>query len=503
MKSTPESRCTPLYAVIDLGSNSFHMLIARLVADGVQVVDKVKRKVRLASGLNENNQLSNAAIARGLECLSFFAERLQDIPKENIRVVATATLRIAQNAEQFLSKASEILDHDVQLLSGQQEAEQIYLGVAHTNCCADQRLVLDIGGASTELVIGYGFVPQKVTSLDIGCVTYLKRYFGDQQLNEQNFTTAIEAATATLAQVCRDYQQIGWQSVLGGSGTMQALGEMLMAENRPAIIDADYLQQIKQKLIACQSIENIALNGLPSERKPVLASGLAILIALFNCLGIKQLQLSSGAIREGLLYEMLPNMRAKTIRSRTINALTERFHIDQHHANRVAEQASNLFKQVAMQWQLSEDNSFQLLLTSCALHEIGLLLEYKYHQQHGAYILQQADLPGFDQSDRQLLVAFVRHYKADIDKNRLLQQSAVSYQTSCKLLILMRLAVILCRRRQDDVLPDYQLTTEQHLLTLALPADWLNRHPLIYDELITENQFIDSLGYQLTVIAVE
>ena len=499
---TVNSNNSPLYAVIDLGSNSFHMLIARLVADSVQTVDKVKRKVRLASGLNENNQLSQEAIARGIECLAFFAERLQDIPTANIRIVATATLRLATNADDFLQQAEQTLHHKINLLSGTQEAEQIYLGVAHTSCSAKQRLVIDIGGASTEIIVGEAFTSKKVCSLNIGCVTFKKYFFSDDKLNATNFNNAIVAAKSALASLVNDYKKIGWQSALSGSGTMQALAEILQSQHKPAIIDLAFLQQIQQQLINCKTINAVNIKGLASDRKPVFASGIAILIALFESLAIKQLQLSSGAIREGLLYEMLPNMRAITIRERTIKALEERFHIDSQHNQRVYVQAQALYQQLAPTWLLTNNNDRQLLAASCLLYEIGLLLEYKQHQRHGAYILSQADLPGFDQADRQLLVALVRNYKGDIEKNLLSEQAATSTQNAYYLLAILRLAVILCRRRSDDVLPCYHISSKNNVLHLSLPKAWLQQHPLICDELKQEQQHLQIIALSLEITTV-
>ena len=244
---------SPLYAIIDLGSNSFHMMITRQLADSVQVVDKVKRKVRLAAGLDDNNTLSEEAISRGLECLSFFAERLQDIPADNVRIVATATIRLANNRNEFIRRANQILGQNVILLSGEQEAEFIYLGVAHTSCCNEKRFVIDIGGASTELIVGSGLQSKEITSVDIGCVTFNRQYFSDGYLNKSNFEQAIIAAKKVLSPLLSSYQKVGWQSVLGGSGTMQALAEMLMYQNSPTIITYTFLKETQQNLIDCQS----------------------------------------------------------------------------------------------------------------------------------------------------------------------------------------------------------------------------------------------------------
>jgi exopolyphosphatase/guanosine-5'-triphosphate,3'-diphosphate pyrophosphatase len=499
MSPSPAAQQSPLYAVIDLGSNSFHMSITRLLADSVQVVDKIKRKVRLASGLGKDNKLDEPAINRGLECLSFFAERLQDIPSENIRVVATAALRIATNADTFLSLAEQILCQNVTVLSGQQEAELIYLGVAHTThvskSSAKQRLVIDIGGASTEIIIGEDFQVKQTRSLDMGCVTYQGCYFSDGLLNQRNFEQAIDAAKDMLSPVTSQYTGLGWQAVLGGSGTMQALAEILRSQKLPCVITLAFMRQVQDQLIACQSLDKIQISGLESERIPVIAGGLAILIALFEHLSIKQLQLSSGALREGLLYEMLPDMRKISIRQRTINSVSQRFHIDTQHSSLIHEQANV----IASSFGISKSNDLQLLQTACALHEVGLLLAYKHHAQHAAYIIQHADLPGFDHEEQQLLVALTRLYKGDIDLTLLKALSITDYQSIVLLLASLRLAVILCRRRRDDVLPDYQAGFYESNINLCLPKKWLNAHPLIADELQQEKRSLEVLDITLCI----
>lgn len=297
------------YAVVDLGSNSFHLSIVCLNNNKIITVNKVKRKIRLASGLNNNNELSHEAIDRGLACLSLFAKHLVTIPLKNIKIVATATLRIAKNRELFLAQANKILPKKIQLLTGKQEAETIYSGVAYTctNNLSHKRLVIDIGGASTELIIGEGYIANKAVSLDVGCVSFREKYFTDKQLSEQNFSAAIKAATALIQPISAEYMTLGWQSVVGSSGTIQALTEILSHRKQSLIVTSLFLQEIKQLLIKSKSIEHVNLSGLRADRKPVLASGLCILIALFDCLQIKELELSTGALREGLLHQMLPN----------------------------------------------------------------------------------------------------------------------------------------------------------------------------------------------------
>lgn len=489
----------PLYAVIDLGSNSFHLLVTRLLVDSVQVVDKVKRKVRLASGLNQDNILDESAIARGLECLRFFAECIQDIPPQNIRIVATATLRIANNAEEFLQKAQTILGQKVTVLSGEQEAKQIYLGVAHTSCSCDDRFVVDIGGASTELIVGNGFNANKVTSLNIGCVTLKKQCFLHDEISLDAFNLASALVKEQLAPLVEDYKKIGWQVVLGGSGTMQALAEILHAQQKPAIITLDFLYEIKQQLLTFKQFNDIKINGLSTERIPVFASGFSIILSIFESFNIDSLQLSSGALREGLLYEMLPSMRMVNIRQRTLASLTERFHIDQSHAQRITHRVNDLFEQLTPMMSLRKGVGYNVLIASCALLEVGLLLEYKSHQRHGAYIIKNADLPGFNQEEKQLLAVFVQYYKGDININTLKEQTAVDYQTVCNLLIILRLAVILSHRQQNEVSTDYQVKYASNTIEILLTSPWLLSHPLIVDEIKQENLHGQQIGFSLAI----
>ena len=473
------------------------MLISRQLANSVQVVDKIKRKVRLAAGLNEKNILSDASIERGLQCIRFFAERLQDIPPENVRIVATATIRLAVNRSIFLEQANQILGYEINILSGEQEAKLIYLGVAHTSCCQEKRLVVDIGGASTELIVGAGLDAKKVTSLNVGCVTFIRQYFINNQLNPRNFQQAITAAKKEIAPIVNQYSTIGWQSALGGSGTMQALAEILMAQHKPILITESFLHEIKQRLIQCQTIDNIAIEGLAADRSPVIASGLAILIAIFESFNIRALKLSSGALREGLLYEMLPINHQLNIKQRTIKALMQCYHVDEEHALRVKSLTINLFDTLSSLWQLDKDASYDLLLAACELHEIGLLLSFKHHQKHGAYIVEHAELPGFDQAERQLLKAFIMLQRGNINES-LLQQSVTEKQKAKYLLAILRIAILICGRRNKGGLPDMSVSFSD-VTHLNVSSAWLTKHPLIADELNTENEYLSALNIQITI----
>jgi len=306
------------YAVVDLGSNSFHLLITSLnstpCGKRLTTTNKVKQKVRLAAGFDDDNVLSDDAITRGLNCLKLFALHLATIPAENILIVATAALRIAKNKQVFFAAANDILPRNIKLLSGEQEAKTIYAGVAHTSLTNMQQsqskqLVIDIGGASTEIIVGAGCAAKKLVSLDIGCVSYLCRFFTDGMLKATSFKHCIAEATKVINGVKEEFIKLGWQSAVGSSGTMQAMVEILAHRQQAPVITLDFLNEIQQTLISCKSIEGIEIPGLRADRKAVLASGLSILTALFICLDIKELRLSSGALREGLLFELVPDAK--------------------------------------------------------------------------------------------------------------------------------------------------------------------------------------------------
>ncbi|WP_300005036.1 guanosine-5'-triphosphate,3'-diphosphate diphosphatase [uncultured Cedecea sp.] len=466
-----------LYAAIDLGSNSFHMLVVREVAGSIQTLSRIKRKVRLAAGLNRNNVLSPEAMERGWQCLRLFAERLQDIPQGQIRVVATATLRLAVNADEFLVKAEEILSCPVQVIRGEEEARLIYQGVAHTTGGANQRLVVDIGGASTELVAGTGAQATSLFSLSMGCVTWLDRFFNDRNLTQENFSAAEAAASEILEPALVTLKQNGWKVCVGASGTVQALQEIMMAQGMDERITLPKLQQLKQRAIQCGRLEELEIEGLTLERALVFPSGLAILIAIFKHLNIECMTLAGGALREGLVYGMLHQTVDQEICQRTVQTIQRRFMVDIHQAKRVAQLAENFAAQVAIPWKL--DALSQLLLTSSALlHEIGLSIDFKRAPQHAAYLVSNLDLPGFTPSQKKLLSTLLFNQTNAIDLSSLHQQNAVPPRTAERLCRLLRLAIIFASRRRDDILPIIALEAEGEVLQLSLPDDWLTKHPL-------------------------
>lgn len=491
-----ERTVSPLYAAIDLGSNSFHMWIVREVAGSVQTLAKIKRKVRLAAGLNSQNELSEEAMQRGWDCLSLFAERLQDIPTDKIRIVGTAALRTAVNADTFLSKAKDILGHRVEIIPGEEEARIIYQGVAHTSGGCGKRLVVDIGGASTEVIIGEGFDASALTSLKIGCVTWLERYFKDRYLTAENFDAAINAAKSAIEPIVEPYHKLGWETCVGASGTVQALQEIMLAQGMDEIITLQKLKRMQRQAMQYERLEDLDIEGLTLERALVFPSGLSILIAIFESLNIQSMTLAGGALREGMVYEMMSQMRHHDVRERTLISLQARFQLDTKHADAVTQTAMSLLNSCEQVWQL-EPQAKYLLNASATLHEIGTSIEFKKSGEHAAYLINNIDLPGFTRAQKHLIAELLRRFREQLTS--LPEQHALSAQSAARILRLLRLAVILCHRRDHNHQPPLTLTIDDSKLTLALPALWLNANPLTKAELQQEAVRQTDMGWPLVI----
>lgn len=479
-----------LYAAIDLGSNSFHMLVVREVAGSIQTLARIKRKVRLAAGLDQNSHhLSHEAMQRGWQCLKLFSERLQDIPRAQIRVVATATLRLASNADEFLQTAEQILGCPIQVISGEEEARLIYHGVAHTTGGPDKRLVVDIGGGSTELVTGTGAQAAQLYSLSMGCVTWLERFFSDRNLGQENFERAEQAAREMVRPIAPQLRQHGWQICVGASGTVQALQEIMVAQGMDERITLSKLRQLKQRAIQCGKLEELEIEGLTLERALVFPSGLSILLAIFQELGIESMMLAGGALREGLVYGMLHLPVEQDIRSRTIRNLQRRYLLDTEQAERVSQLAANFSQQVSNEWQL-DARCRELLHSACLIHEIGLSVDFKQAPQHAAYLIRHLDLPGFTPAQKKLLATLLQNQSNTIDLPLLSQQNALPPRMAQRLCRLLRLAIIFASRRRDDTLPAVRLrANNDDELTVILPPGWLEQHPLRAEALDQESHW--------------
>lgn len=493
----PFAQPEQLYAAVDLGSNSFHMVIVRVVAGSMYIIGKVKQKVRLAAGLDENMLLDQLSLERGWKCLETFAERLQDIPLSNIKIVGTATLRLATNADLFIKKAELILNHKLNVINGEEEARQIYLGVAYTSANQGNSLVIDIGGASTEVIVGNDMTPIHLVSMNMGCVTFKERFFSDGNISKENFELAIQEAKSLLEPIKNDFINFNWQQCLGASGTPQAITEILVTQGISDSIRSDYLHNLKQQCIDCTTIDSLQINGLTESRRAIFPSGLAILIALFEQLNIQEMEISGGALREGLIYGMLDNMQQNDRRLQTLNQCIERFHIDPDHANRVKSIVLSLFKQVQSQMSLGKVDCEAMLMASAMLHETGLHIEYKLHHEHGGYILNHLPMVGYTQQQRAGIKILVESHRQEIKLSLFDSFHPEVRQALLVLVRVLRLSCLLSIRRKDNMLPDFTLIATDEKWTLTFPEGWLKSHPLIDAELANERWQQHKVGWML------
>lgn len=498
-------RSKDYFAAIDLGSNSFHMLVVRMVAGGVQVVSKIKRKVRLAAGLRVVNPtqpdgnshsephyvLEQDAKQRALDCLRVFADRVQDIDPSHIRCVGTATLRKVAHDSDFLAAAEEALGHPIEVISGDEEAATIYQGIARTTGYQDRLLVIDIGGASTELVLGEGFQAGPLRSLDMGCVTWLSDHFRDGQISSATVASAIDAARLQIAPVREIFRGHQGAMVLGASGTFKALEEIALARSLSTTFSPVWLQQLADEAIACGSLDTLHLKGLSAPRRHVFISGLCILIALCEELSLNTLQATNGALREGIIYGLLDRTQHAALASeadvqlRTLHTIAATYHLDVAQAERVLTLAEILWQQSAPSWKMPR-NSYELMRAIAYLHELGLSLAYKGANAHATYMIQHLDMPGFSKPLKAQIISLLEGCAGIIDDDSSAAEHSQPAMRNLERII--RLAIILCQRRHGAQLDVYQLSVDGQCLELQATAGFFQQTPFLSSLLEAENE---------------
>ena len=487
-----------LYAAVDLGSNSFHMVIARLTEGRMQIIDRIKERVRLAEGMDEQRRMSPEAMARGLDCLALFAERLTNIKPDQIRIAGTYTLRRASNARDFVREAAKVLNHPIEIISGQEEARLIYQGVAHTQHIEGQVLVVDIGGGSTELIIGEGFEHKALTSRKMGCVSFTQSFFGNGKLSEKAFNGAVLEAQHQLAPIINQYRKLGWQSCLGSSGSIRTVRDVLQGEEwTDGAITLAGLERLKEEMLKHKRVDQLKLAGLTEERQGVFAAAVAILLGLFTSLPIERMEYSDGALREGLLYEFEERLQHHDIRERTALALSTHYRIDKRQATRVESSVLSLFDALSGPWEMPEEPYRAILGWAARLHEIGLAINYSGIHRHSAYILQNTDLPGFNQDDQALLAALVRFQRKGLKLSELPALPNHDEQTVLRCIRILRLAVAAHHRRQDNLLPEWNVQAAGDQLVVTLPLDWCDENKLLMQNLEKEHRYCHEQGWPL------
>jgi exopolyphosphatase/guanosine-5'-triphosphate,3'-diphosphate pyrophosphatase len=489
-----------LIAAVDLGSNSFHMKVARVVDGQLAVIDRMRDSVRLAAGLNERNKLRGKACQRALGTLERFGQRLSNIPSDNVRAVGTNTLRRARDSNAFLADAQAALGHPIEVISGREEARLIYLGVAHSTAQdTGRRLVIDIGGGSTELIIGRQFEALRTESLYMGCVGMSGEFFPDGVIDGRRMREAELAARQELEGVEESYRRLGWDSAVGASGTVRNVWEVLRNQDWSRKgITAKGMKKLREALVQAGHAERLDLAGLQPERAPVFAGGFAILAAAFDALGIKSMSCSDGALREGLLYDLIGRLGHHDIREATIDNLCRRYRAEDNQARRVAATAGLLRVRVAEAWDLGEQRYAHLLEWAARLHEIGLDIAHSGYHRHGAYVLRNADLPGFSRQEQAEAAALVHVHRRKFDL-RQFDDLPRSHRSRVLLLaVLLRIAVVLHRGRQDIDLASLRVEAGDGCLRLGFPGDWLSEHPLTQADLSRERSHLKAAGVDLT-----
>jgi exopolyphosphatase/guanosine-5'-triphosphate,3'-diphosphate pyrophosphatase len=506
--STAENAVPPseVLAAIDMGSNSFHMVVARLVHGEIRTLEKMGEKVQLGAGLDEANNLTPEAQERGLSCLRRFAQRLNGMPPSAVQIVGTNALRVARNAHIFMDQAEEVLGYPVEIIAGREEARLIYLGVSHTlsDDCG-RRLVIDIGGGSTEFIIGQRFEPEVLESLHMGCVSFRNRYFPDGKITRRQMDKAVTHAEQELLNIRRHFRSVGWQSAVGSSGSIKAISSVLAnLKISDGTITKAGMQELRRRLVDMGKTEKLDDLGVRADRQSIFPAGFAILMAAFQSLGIEEMEFADGALREGLLYDIAGRIQHEDVRERTISALQERYHVDQAHGTAVEETAIAAWAQVASTWGVHTPSDEEVLRWACRLHEIGLTISHSQYHKHGAYLLRYSDLPGFSQQFQRDLATLVRGHRRKFSPAIFEDVEDPDDKTRLRYLsVLVRLAVLIQHPRNLEPPPRLTLSAEANKLTVEFDEGWLDDRPLTLADLENERDYLAKQNFELRIPVAE
>jgi exopolyphosphatase/guanosine-5'-triphosphate,3'-diphosphate pyrophosphatase len=490
-------------AAVDLGSNSFHMVVARYSHGQLVIIDRLREVVRLAAGVGEDGRIDKDVAARALACLERFGQRLRDMHARNVRVVGTNALRISRRKQAFLERARDALGFPIEIVSGMEEARLIYSGVAH-NLPNElgRRLVIDIGGGSTEIIIGERYEPLELESLQMGCVSLSQRFFGDGRLSAKRIERARLAARLELEPIQAAFQRRGWERAVGSSGTVRVIADSIR-EIDPAAsnITPEGLELLLKRLAESGSLRELDLDAVSEERRPVFAGGTVILAEIIAALGIAQMRFVEGALRDGLLYDMVGRMTRSDARERTVGSMQRRYHVDIEQAERVEGTAMAFLNQLKTAWGLDDPLAELSLKWGARLHEIGLDVAHNGYHRHGAYLLENADMPGFAREEQQLIARLVGSHRRKFTLERLEDLIPPWDRLAIYLIVLLRLAVLLHRGRSAVALPNIELAARGRTLELRFPARWLNEHPLTIADLQLEIEYLRPEEVRLRVFS--
>jgi exopolyphosphatase/guanosine-5'-triphosphate,3'-diphosphate pyrophosphatase len=484
-------------AAVDLGSNSFHLEIGRVVDGQIYPLDAVREVVRLGGGLTAEKRIDRATQARALDSLAKFAERLRGFPRQAVRAVGTNTLRVAKNTPQFLREARAALGFPIEVISGREEARLIYLGVAHSMPAAThRRLVVDIGGGSTEFIIGTALEPQLTESLYMGCVSYSLKFFPDGKIDKGRMKAAELAARQELSGIVGAYRAAGWDEAVGSSGTARAI-ENILRENGYAAegLPREGLDRLRSLLIKHEKADPDKIAGLRPNRAPVLTGGVAIMGAVFDELGIEAMKVSEGALRHGVLYDLLGRVQHRDMREATVAQFMRRYHIEGAQADRVKNLSLTIYDALSPEADREDDADRLMLEWAARLAEIGLSIAHAQYHKHSAYVLSNADMPGFSRMEQARLARLVLAHRGKLGK----MQDAGLEGADWKLVFALRTASLILRSRSDARLPFLRVAADAGGFAIDLPQSWLDENALSAAALESEADRWKALGMKLTV----
>ena len=486
-------------AAVDLGSNSFHLAIGRVVDDQIYALDSIKETVRLGAGLGPDKRIDAQAQERALAALRRFSERLAGMPPESVRVVGTNTLRVAKNAREFLEKAREAIGFPIEIISGREEARLIYAGVVQSLPPTDRdRLVIDIGGGSTEFIIGAKSRPKVMESLYLGCVSWTQRFFPDGRIDKKSMKAAELAARAQVQTIVSRFEKTGWREAVGSSGSARSLSEAMVASGRAERgITAEGLEWLREQAIAAGEARKLALPGLREERLPVFAGGLAIMGAIFTEFALREMTIAEGALRQGVLRDLLGRVHHRDIREVSVEQFAHRYHVDQVQSRRVGSLARELYHQLEPVRDERGTRAEMFLDWAARLHEIGISISQAAYHKHSAYILAFADMPGFSRQEQGWLSNLVLVQRGRLSKMRAAFDDDASLAT---LALCLRLAVIVYRSRRTLELPSLRIARKAKGLRLEVDGAWLAKNTLVAIALEAERGEWDGVGVSFETV---
>ena len=496
-----DQRASEVIAAVDLGSNSFHMIIGELRHGQLTILDRHKETVRLAEGLTVSGDISPDARSRAIDCLSRFGQLLREVHAARVRAAGTSTIRRAREDTGFMTEAEAALGHPIEVISGIEEARLIYRGVTHSMPPNEGlRLVMDIGGGSTELILGEGAEPRALESLHMGCVSMTERFFPNGEITAEGFDRARTAAKLELRPVKAFFRDSHDVEAIGTSGTILSTESVA---RELGIVDSHDLtpgavEILIKRVLDFGNVSELRLTGLSERRSQVWPGGLSILAELLGVLRIDKLKVSDGALREGLLYDLLGRLQHEDARERTVRAMAARYSVDKAQADRVKATAAMLLAQCESEWGLSDELSRRVLQWAARLHEIGLDISHDGYQRHGAYIAENADMPGFPRAEQRYLSFLIASQRHELDLRLRKRLPRAWRKNALRLAMLLRLSVLLCRSRGNLELPRLQMRVEEKSLELHFDAEWLEANPLAAADLERETAYLKAVGYELS-----